>query len=142
MPGRVCGRISILSDKGDVKCKLKFFPRLHDYSSILLSISRCTEWARSFIFEKGNSCIELLKETREKLTQENNSFYLPCSVLEFKMSSNSIKFYSARKRHRQLGRLNQVDVVRSLLETVGEIDDVCNVGALAKNTKIPVPRVQ
>ena len=31
------------------------------------------------------------KGTRVKLTQENNLFYLPCSVLEFKMSSNSVK---------------------------------------------------
>ena len=85
--------------------------------------------------------MKLQKGTRVKLTQENNLFYLPCSVLEFKMSSNSVKLDSARKWHRRLGHLNQADVVRNAPETVGELDDVCNVCALAKITKTPVPRV-
>ena len=34
-----------------------------------------------------------------------------------------------------------MDVVRNAPETVGELDDVCNVCALAKITKTPVPRV-
>ena len=68
-------------------------------------------------------------------------FYLPFSVLEFKMSSNSVKLESARKWHRRLGHLNQVDVVTNAPETVGELDDVFNVCALAKITKTPVPRV-
>ena len=112
-----------------------------DYSSNLLSVSRCTEWGHSFPFERGNSCMELQKGTRVKLTQENKLFYLPCSVLEFKMSSNSVKCDSARKWHRRLGYLNQEDVVRNAPETVGELDDVCNVCELAKITKTPVPRV-
>ena len=85
--------------------------------------------------------MKLQKGTREKLTQENNLFYLPCSVLDFKVNSNSVKLDSARKWHRRLGHLNQVDVVRNAPETVGELDDVCNVCALAKITKTPVPRV-
>ena len=57
------------------------------------------------------------------------------------MSSNSVKLDSARKWHRRLGHLNQAYVVRNAPETVGELDDVCNVCALAKITKTPVPRV-
>ena len=48
--------------------------------------------------------MKLQKGTRVKLAQENNLFYLPCSVLELKMSSNSVKLDSARKWHRRLGR--------------------------------------
>ena len=68
-------------------------------------------------------------------------FYLPCSVLEIKTGSNSVKLDSARKLHRRLGHLNQADVVRNAPETVGELDDVCNVCALTKITKTPVPSV-
>ena len=125
--GRGCVRISIPSNKGEFQCELKNVLCVPDYSSNLLSVSRCTEWGHSFTFERGNSCMKLQKETRVKLTQENNLFYLPCSVLEFKMSSNSVKLDSARKWHRRLGHLNQADVVRNAPETVGELDDVCNV---------------
>ena len=52
-----------------------------------------------------------------------------------------MKLDSARKWHRRLGQLNQADVVRNAPETVGELDNVCNVCALAKITKTPVPRV-
>ena len=52
-----------------------------------------------------------------------------------------MKLDSARKWHRRLGHLNQADVVRNAPETVGELDDLCNVCALAKITKTPVPRV-
>ena len=85
--------------------------------------------------------MKLQKGTRVKLAQENNLFYLPCSVLEFKMSSNGVKIERAGKWHRQLGHLNQADVVRNAPETVGEFDDVCNVCALAKITKTSVPTV-
>ena len=85
--------------------------------------------------------MKLQKGIRVKLTQANNLFYLPCGVLEFKMSSNSVKLDSARKWHRRLGHLNQANVVRIAAETVGELDDVCNVCALAKITKTPVPRM-
>ena len=37
--------------------------------------------------------------------------------------------------------MNQADVVRNASETVGELDDVFNVTALAKITKTTVPRV-
>ena len=106
----------------------------------VLSVSRCTGLGHSFTFEKGNSCRKLQKGTRVKLTQEKNLFYLPCSVLEFKMSSNSVKLDSAGKWHRRLGLLNQADVVRNAPETVGNsmIYAMC---ALAKITKTPVPRV-
>ena len=57
------------------------------------------------------------------------------------MSANIVKLDSARKWHRRLGHLNQADVVRNAPETVGELDEVCNVCALAKITKTPVPRV-
>ena len=57
------------------------------------------------------------------------------------MSSNSVKPDSARKWHRQLGHLNQADMDRNAPETVGELDDVCNVCALAKITETPVPKV-
>ena len=51
-----------------------------------------------------------------------------------------MKLDSARKWHSQLRHLNLMDVVRNATETRGEIDDVCNVCALAKITKTPVPR--
>ena len=57
------------------------------------------------------------------------------------MSSNSVKLDSARKWHRQLGHLNQADVVRNAPETVRELDDVFIVCALAKITKTPAPTV-
>ena len=57
------------------------------------------------------------------------------------MSSKSVKLHSARKWHRQLGHLNQADVVKNAPETVGELDDVGNVCALAKITESPLPRV-
>ena len=85
--------------------------------------------------------MNLQKGTRLKLTQESNLFYLPCSVLEFKMSSNSVKLDSARKWHRRLGHLNQADVVQNAPEKMEEMNDVCNVCALAKITKTPVSRV-
>ena len=85
--------------------------------------------------------MKLQKGTRVKLTQENILFYFPCSVLKFKMSSNSEKLDSARKWHRRLGHLNQADVVTNAPKTVGELNYVCNVCALAKITKTPVPRV-
>ena len=52
-----------------------------------------------------------------------------------------MKLDIARKWHRQLVHLNQADVVKNAPETVGELDDVCNVCALAKTTKTPLPRV-
>ena len=57
------------------------------------------------------------------------------------MSSNSVKLDSARKWHRRLGHLNQADVVRNAPKAAEDLDDVCNVCALAKITKTPVPRV-
>ena len=87
--------------------------------------------------------MKLQKGTRVKLTQESNLFYLRCSILEFKMSSCSVKLDSARECHRRLGHLNQADVVGNAPETVAELDDVCNVQdyKLAKITKTPVPKV-
>ena len=139
--GRGCLRISMPSNKGEFQCEHKNVLCVPDYSSNLLSVSRCTEWGHSFTFEKRNSCMKLQKGTLVKLTHENNLFRLPCSVLKFKMSSNSVKFDSARKWHRRLGHLNQADVVRNAAETLGELDDVCNLSALAKIPKTPVPRV-
>ena len=139
--GRGCVRISIPSNKGEFQCEPNIVLCVPDYSSNLLSVSRCTEWGHDFIFEKRKSCMKLQKGTRVKLTQENNLFYLPCSVLEFKMSSNRVNLDSARKWHIRLGHLNQADVVRNAPETVGELDDVCNVCALAKITQTAVPRV-
>ena len=52
-----------------------------------------------------------------------------------------MKLDTARKWHRRLGHLNRADVVENAQETVGELDDVCNVCALAKIAKTPVPRV-
>ena len=115
----------------EFQCELKIVLCVPDYSSSLLSVSRCSEWGHSFTFEKKNRCMKLQKGTRVKLTRENNLFYLPCSVLEFKTSSNSVKLDSARKWHRQLGKLTQTVVVRNAPGTVGELDDVCNVCALA-----------
>ena len=85
--------------------------------------------------------MKLQNGTRVKLKQQKNLFYLSCSVLDFKMSYDNVKLDSARRWHRRLGHLNQADVVRNERETVGELDDVCNVCALAKITKTPVPRV-
>ena len=99
--------------KGNSKANSKIFC-VSDYSSNLLSVSRCTEWGHSFTFEEKNSCMKLQKGTRVKQTEENKLFYLLCSVLEFPCS---------------------------VVETVGELDDVCNVCAWAKITKTPVPRV-
>ena len=133
--------ISIPSNKEELQCELKNAFSVPDYSSNLISVSRCTEWGHSFTFEKGNSCMKLQMGTRVKLTTENNLFYLPCSALEIKMRSNSLKLGSARKWHRQMYHLNQWDVVRNAPETVEELDDICNVFTKAKITKTPVPRV-
>ena len=54
------------------------------------------------------------------------------------MSSNSVKLGSANNWHRQLGSLNQADVVMNTTERVGELDDVFDKCALAKMTKTPV----
>ena len=134
--GRGCVRISIPSKKGEFQCELKNVFCVPDYSSNLLSVARCTEWGHSFKFEKGSSCMKLQKGTRVKLTQEINLFDLPCSVQEFKTSSNSVKIDSARKWRRRLGHLNQADVVKNAPETVGELDVVCNVCTLAKITRL------
>ena len=50
--GRGCVRISIASNKGEFQCELKKILCVPDYSSNLLSVSRCTEWAHCFTFEK------------------------------------------------------------------------------------------
>ena len=138
---RGCVTISIPSNTGEFQCELKNVLCVPEYHANFLPVSRCTEWGYGFTFEKRNSCMNLQKGTRVKLTQENNLSYLPCSVLEFKTSSNSVKLDSARKWQRRLGHLNQADVVRNPPETVGGQDDVCNVCAWAKITKTPVPRV-
>ena len=78
---RGCVRISVPSNKGEFQCELKNVLCVPDYSSNLLSVSRCTKWGHSFTFEKGSSCVKLKKGTRVKLTPVNNLFYLPCSVL-------------------------------------------------------------
>ena len=57
------------------------------------------------------------------------------------MNSDSVKFDIAGKWRRQLRHLNQADVVRNAPETVGELNDVCNVCAFAKVTKTPLPKV-
>ena len=85
--------------------------------------------------------MKLQRGTRVKLKQENNLSYLPCSVLEIKISSDSLKLDNARKWRKRLGHLNQACVVRNALENVGELDDVCKVCALAKITSTLVPRV-
>ena len=41
--------------------------------------------------------MKLQKGTWVKLTQENNLFYLPCSVLEFKMSSKEVPIQDERE---------------------------------------------
>ena len=92
----------------------------------ILQISYQSQVARSgdiASLSKRNRCMKLQKGTRVKLTQEKNLFYLPCSVLEFKMSSNSVKLDSARKWHRRLGHLNQADVVRNAPVASGESND-------------------
>ena len=138
--GRGFVRISIPSNKGEFQCELKNVLCVPDYSSNLL-ISLKMHGGHSPTFEKRNSCTKLQRGTRVKLTPENILFYLPCSVLEFKMSSNSVELDSARKGHKRLGHLNQADVVRNAPETVGELDDVSNVCAVAKITKTPGTRV-
>ena len=62
--------------------------------------------------------MKLQKGTQIKLTPENILFYLPKSVLNFKMSSNSVKTDSTKKWNRRLGHLNQADVVRRTAKTV------------------------
>ena len=73
--GRGCVRISIPSNKGEFNASSKNVLCLPEYSSNLLSVSRCTELGHSFTFEIGNSCMKLQKGTRVKLTQENYLFY-------------------------------------------------------------------
>ena len=73
--GRSCVRISIPSNKGKLRCELKNVFYVPDYSSNLVSVSSCTEWGHSLVFEKRKSCMRLQKGTREKLLQENNLFY-------------------------------------------------------------------
>ena len=119
--GRGCVRISVPSNKGEFQCELKNVLRMSDYSSNILSVSRCTEWGLSFSLAKVNSCMKLQKGNRVKLTQENNFFYLHCNNLEFKMSFESAKLDSSRKRHRRLGPPNQADMVRNAPETAGNL---------------------
>ena len=133
-------RISIPSNKEEFQSELKNVLCVSYYSSNLLSYSRCTEWGHSFTFQKVNGYMKLQTGTRVKLTQENNLFPLPCSNLEFKMISKSVKLDSARKWHRRLGHLNQEDV-ETAPKTVRELYDVRMVCALAKITKTPVPRL-
>ena len=57
------------------------------------------------------------------------------------MKPNSVKHISARKWRRRLVHLNQVDVARNAPDTMGELDNVCNMCALAKIAKTPVIRV-
>ena len=140
--GRGYVRISIPSKKEESQCELKNVLCVPDYSLNLSSVSRCTEWGHSFTFENENSCMKLQKGILVNLTQENNLFYLPCSVPEFKMISNSLKLDSARNWLRRLGHLNQADVVTNAPETVRKIDDVCNVCVLSKTTKTPGPTVE
>ena len=116
--GGSCVWISIPSNKGEFQCELKNDLCMPDYSSNLLSVSRCKEWGHSFSFEKRNSCMKLQKGSRVKVTLEKTLFYLLSSVLEFKMSSNSVKTDNARKWQRRLGHLNQADVVKNAPETV------------------------
>ena len=59
------------------------------------------------------------KGTHIKLTK-NNLFYLPRTVLDFKMSSNSLTLGSLKKWHSWLAHLNQIDVHH---RTVGQLDD-------------------
>ena len=69
--------------------------------------------------------MKLQKGIRVKLTKESFLFYIPCSVLEIKMSSNSVRLDSARKWNRQLGRLNPANVVKNAPQTVGgKLNDV------------------
>ena len=49
-----------------------------------------------------------------------------------------MKLDCARKWQRRLGHLNQTDGVRTAPKKVGELEDISNVGALAKITKTPV----
>ena len=104
--GRGCVTISIPSKKGELQCDLKNDLGLFFKPLISLKILGV---GNSFTFEKRNSCMKLQKGTRIKLMQENNLFYLPCSVLDFKMSSNSVKLDSARKWHRRLDHLNYAE---------------------------------
>ena len=113
MVGGDCVRISIPSNKGEFQCELKNILCVPDYSSNLLSVSRYREWGHSFTSKKRNSFMNLQKGTRVKLTQENNLFYLPCSDLELKMSSDSVKLDSARKWHRRLGHLKQAHTFKN-----------------------------
>ena len=94
-----------------------------------LSVSAWKDWGHSINFEKRNSWMELQKRSRLKLTQQKSSFYLPCSILEFKMSSNSVKLDRARKWHRRLGHLIQADLVGNAQETVGELYELCKICA-------------
>ena len=116
---RGCVGISIPSNKEEFQCQIKNVFLCAWLFFNLLSVSRCTECGHSFVFEKKNIYMKVQKGTRVKLKQENILFYLPCSVLEFKKSSNIVKLDSARNWHRRLGHLNQADVARNAPETVG-----------------------
>ena len=59
--GRGYVKISIPSNKREFQCQLKNVLCVPDYSSNLLSVSKCTEWGHSFTFEKENSCMKLQK---------------------------------------------------------------------------------
>ena len=71
--------------------------------------------------------MNLQEGIRLKQAQKNNLFNFNCNLREFKMSSNSVKFDSARKWHRRLGNLNHADMIRNVLETVGKLEDVCDI---------------
>ena len=67
--GRGCLTISIPSNKGEFQCEHKKVLCVPDYSSNLLSVSRCTEWGHSFTFEKKKQ----LHETPEGNSGKNNT---------------------------------------------------------------------
>ena len=136
---RGCVRFFKPLTKRDFQCKLKNVLCVPDYSSKILSVSRCADWGHSF--EKINICLKLQKGTRVKLTQEKNLIYLPCSFLEFKMSSNSVKFDIAILMAQTIGSIESSGWRQECTRDSGELDDVCNVCALTKTTETPVPRV-
>ena len=137
--GRGCVRISIPSNKREFQCELKNVLCVPDFSSNLLSVSRCTEWGHGFLFEKGNSCMKLQKGTRVKLTPKNNV------LLTLQRSRIQDEF-----QQRENSQRKEVAQTVGSFESSGcgqectrdrEIDDLCNVCTLAKITKTPVTRV-
>ena len=131
MVGRGCVRICITSNSGEFQCALRNFSLVPNTSSILLSVSRCTDWGKSSSFKNKNNCRKLQKETGIKVMEESKLF----------QSSRWVpthEYWPCKEVAQMMGPFEWSGCSQERTTDSGEFKDVCNVWALAKITKIIV----